>query len=189
MILERQGLSRQALASFERAAALAPDEPPIQQALGEALFWSGRLEEARRALERAAAKPTESPESLKILAAVLEAQGRTEEARAALRRYLELEPGDLEVRLLLGRQLSDAKRYEEALEVWQGGLAHGPSAELFFQMSQSLARAREDPDAGQSYVAKALEVDPRHLEARLSLGRSLARAGRLEDALRELEQA
>jgi tetratricopeptide (TPR) repeat protein len=156
--------------------------------LGEALFWAGRLEESRRALERATADPADSPEALKILAAVLEAQGRTEEARAELRRYLQLEPGDLEVRLLLGRQLSDAKRYEEALQVWQGGQAHRPSAELLFQMSQSLARARGDPDAGQSYVVRALEIDPRHLEARLSLGRTLARAGRLEEALRELEQ-
>jgi tetratricopeptide (TPR) repeat protein len=185
-ILEEQGRTAEALEAFEKAAELAPAERPLQLALGEALYRSGRRGEALPALEKAAAPPEPMPEALVYIAAILEAEGKSEESWSLLRQYLTLRPDDLKMRLLLGEQLSGNRRYEEAIEVWKGG---EPNAELDYRIGESLSRKREGYSEAESYLREALVGDPRHLEARVLLGRILARQGRPEQGLEELERA
>src|SRR5207244_1701695 len=52
-ILTREGNHPQALFYAQRAAALAPDEPPLLVTLGNLLSLNGRYEEAKAVLRRA----------------------------------------------------------------------------------------------------------------------------------------
>ena len=185
-ILDEQGRTAEALEGFEKAAALAPEDRPLHLALGEALYRAGRREDALPALEKAAAPSEPLPEALVYIAAIHEAEGRSEEGWNVLRRYLELRPNDVKMRVFLGEQLAGNRRYEEAIEVWEDGEAN---AELNYRIGESLSRKRESYSEAESYLRKALVGDPRHLEARVLLGRILARQDRAQEGLQELERA
>lgn len=90
--LERQGRSVQAVAMFERALGLAPDDAATLNALGFSQTKLGRLAQAAATLERAARlAPGFAPIAFN-LGAVLERQGRLNGAEAAYARALRLDP-------------------------------------------------------------------------------------------------
>ena len=188
-LLQSHGLLSEAIVSYRRAAELAPEERPLQFALGESLYRGGLKDEAVQPLELAVAPPEPMPEALLILAAIYEAQQKTEEALVTLGRYVVLRPDDVNARVLLGDHLTGARRHAEAMEVWKEGLQTDPSPELLYRIGKSSSRARDDYPEAETYLRRALEVDPRHLETQILLGRILTRQDKTEEALELLTRA
>jgi serine/threonine-protein kinase len=116
---------------FERAVALAPDNPRILAgyAMARARAWAASPA-ARRAAEEAAASAAASapdlPETQLALATVRYERGEAATAVTALRRAIALQPGNGDAHELLGRILAETPRAEDARRHLLAALALEP---------------------------------------------------------------
>ena len=185
-----QGRLIEAFKAIETALEIEPRNKDYQLALGEMLARAGRPQDALQLLERAASEPDGLPEALLALASVYEKLERPEDTFRSLERYLDERPDDVAIRLLLGEQLTAAKRNEEALTVYRAGLTRGEdSEELLYQMAENLSHQREGYEEAELLARRALERDPGHLETALLLARILERTERVDESLAVLERA
>ena len=91
----------EAIASFRRATAVAPDDPTTHLELGRALLATNKPAEAVRELEQAVRLAPQSAEALTALGAALSATGKRNQARDALRKALIADPASREAREML----------------------------------------------------------------------------------------
>jgi superkiller protein 3 len=80
-VLERQGLSDEAIRAYRKAIELDPELASAHYNLGSALARSGKFAEAERQLRAAIEADPKSAVAHQALAQVLESLGRTDEAR------------------------------------------------------------------------------------------------------------
>jgi Flp pilus assembly protein TadD len=82
-VLAKQGLYREAIPLYERARALAPEEPSILNNLAMAYAMDGKPDAAEPLLRRAAAAGSNNERVRQNLALVLGLQGKHDEAKVA----------------------------------------------------------------------------------------------------------
>jgi Flp pilus assembly protein TadD len=87
-VLAKQGSYRDAIPLYERALALAPDQPSILNNLALARAMEGHADQAEPLLKRAAAADGKDPRVSQNLALVLGLQGKYDEAKVAAARDL-----------------------------------------------------------------------------------------------------
>ena len=110
------GLLDDAQAAFERAAALAPDEPAIRANLAVVHVGFGNEAEAAGHIEAARGLAPDSAEVRFLEAQLAGFQGRFEEAVAGYRQVVELAPDHLRARYALAQELDRAGGDAEAAE-------------------------------------------------------------------------
>ena len=110
------GLLDDAQAQFERAAALAPDEPAIRANLAVVHVGFGNEAEAAGYIEAARGLAPDSAEVRFLEAQLAGFQGRFEDAVAGFRRVLEIDPDHLRARYALAQELDRAGGDAEAAE-------------------------------------------------------------------------
>ena len=88
VIQSRQGKVAEAIALFNRALALSPDDPDILRGMGSAYFSSGRMPQAVDYLRKAYAVDPRDAETVMVLARTYEETG---DFKTALRLYQELQ--------------------------------------------------------------------------------------------------
>ena len=110
------GLLDDAQAQFERAAALAPDEPAIRANLAVVHVGFGNETEAAGHIEAARGLAPDSAEVRFLEAQLAGFQGRFEEAVAGFREVLEIDPDHLRARYALAQELDRAGGDAEAAE-------------------------------------------------------------------------
>lgn len=191
-------------ANLERATALDPAYVAAHVALGWALQdraeYLGLVEPAERALDafgRAAALRPASAEAQRGLAYTNLYLRRDEEALAAARRAIALAPGEAPAQQALARVLFVAQGdFVGAAKAYEAALALNPQGGwIALQLSHCLALAGELPRA-EAVARRAIELQERALSghegyvivgAHVRLAHVHALAGRLEEALAELE--
>ncbi len=110
------GLLDDAQAQFERAAALAPDEPAIRANLAVVHVGFGNETEAAVHIEAARGLAPDSAEVRFLEAQLAGFQGRFEDAVAGFRQVLEIDPDHLRARYALAQELDRAGGDAEAAE-------------------------------------------------------------------------
>ena len=110
------GLLDDAQAQFERAAALAPDEPAIRANLAVVHVGFGNETEAAGHIEAARGLAPDSAEVRFLEAQLAGFQGRFEDAVAGFRQVLEIDPDHLRARYALAQELDRAGGDAEAAE-------------------------------------------------------------------------
>ncbi len=110
------GLLDDAQAAFERAAALAPDEPAIRANLAVVHVGFGNEAEAAGHIEASRGLAPDSAEVRFLEAQLAGFQGRFEEAVAGYRQVIELDPDHLRARYALAQELDRAGGDAEAAE-------------------------------------------------------------------------
>ena len=110
------GLLDDAQAAFERAAALAPDEPAIRANLAVVHVGFGNEAEAAGHIEAARGLAPDSAEVRFLEAQLAGFQGRFEDAVAGYRQVIELDPDHLRARYALAQELDRAGGDAEAAE-------------------------------------------------------------------------
>lgn len=115
-----------AIAEYQRAVELEPDNAAALNNLGTVLRDSGRLDAAIEAYHRAVALRPELPESYNNLAVALADRGEFEMALAACRKAIELRPDYIEANANLGVILCDLGAEDLAVEVCRRAVALQP---------------------------------------------------------------
>ena len=110
------GLLDDAQAAFERAAALAPDEPAIRANLAVVHVGFGNEAEAAGHIEAARGLAPDSAEVRFLEAQLAGFQGRFEDAVAGYRQVVELDPDHLRARYALAQELDRDGGDAEAAE-------------------------------------------------------------------------
>lgn len=126
LMAEKSGNVEGAFEMLRKSVATAPDWGP---GLLELALLLARQNQFAEAVEKAEEVARLEPRNLLVLAGVVDIAHRAGHAEMAvrhLRRGLELVPGDVQLRRLLARDLSDLGRHAEALEVWGGLIEQDP---------------------------------------------------------------
>ncbi|AWN37644.1 tetratricopeptide repeat protein [Methylobacterium radiodurans] len=213
LCLRLAGRLPEALAAFQQAATLAPNDPNIQADLGSALVASRDEASARDAFRAALARDAGHRAAWDGLIGL----GEGEAAVAPLRRLLAAQPAAPESYLLLGRVLSALGRTEEARGVFRSGIEAGilsePALSTYAMATLEAGRTEEGlavlrlltelhpDDAGlhnllacallshfrlpEAYTAlrHALAADPRHVRAHINLGMVYTQTRRTNEAV------
>ncbi len=176
-----------AAAALAEAAALAPDDSDIAIEWALALRESGDAGAALKALEGRALD--DSARGLAVLADALRQAGRPADAMAPYRRLLEIEPGNVNVRISLGACLQDTGDLDGAIACYEAALAREPdSAEALTNLGLARA-ARGDLEAAMEILRRAAALEPGNAETQCALGAVLQKRGRAGDAARCFEHA
>lgn len=132
LLAEKAGNVQGAFDALRKSVSLAPDWGPGLLELALLLARQNQFPEAIETAEKVAAL---EPKNLQVLAGVIDIAhraGHLEMAVRHLKRGLELVPGDIALRRLLARDLSEQGKHEESLAIWDSLVQEQP------QDSQSL---------------------------------------------------
>lgn len=126
LLAEKAGNVKGAFEALRKSVALAPAWGPGLLELALLLARQNQFKEAVETAEKVAAL---EPKNLQVLAGVIDIAhraGHTEMAVRHLRRGLELVPGDVALRRLLARDLSEQGHHEESMALWDALLEQHP---------------------------------------------------------------
>jgi tetratricopeptide (TPR) repeat protein len=149
---------------------------PAAQVLGQALLLQGRPEEAIAALQRAARRSGD-PAIETLLARALGDAGRGEAALDLLRRATTRRPPYPLAFLELGDLLDRLGRAQEAIAVFEGGLALAPDAAVLKIGLGYLHLRRNDRAKARALFAQVRAAAPERRDALVALANVLALDG------------
>jgi tetratricopeptide (TPR) repeat protein len=194
-----EGMPRPAVAELEKAIAMRPGDPGLQQLL-QAAQKAADTEETSAApmivrpavelsRERLASLSHDHPDDPDILYVL----GKTYEARSAElgSKLFELYPDSYRVRVMRGEayEKSEEQDFEKALEEYRQALAAKPDLPgVHYAVGRILWKMRRWGDA-VPYLQKELQKNPHHALANYYLGSSYMFLENREEAIRCLERA
>jgi protein O-mannosyl-transferase len=179
----------EAIATFQYAIDIRPDDPHGHNDLGNVLVLVGRPEEALPHFERSLALKPDFPDALSNLGNALRSLGRSAEAMARYRRALELQPNHAGALNNLGAELAQTGEAQAAIALFERALRLKPNDPA---LHDNLAGAwRELGRFNQALVEhnEALRLKPNFAEAHANFGRTLLALQRTDAALQNFERA
>ena len=173
---EDNGRIEQARDLYRRAVAAAPDYARGHVNLGIALEALGDADAAAASHQAALAADPSDPYANYNLAKLRLAAGAPAEANQLVARALEGHPDFREALVLQGYILSLLGRARESLAPFESALAQHADFGTLFHYAQAL-RALDRLPAAASALERALELEPRNVDARAALADVLAAQG------------
>jgi tetratricopeptide (TPR) repeat protein len=187
------GEQAQARALLSRAAAVAPDDPEIQRAIGRGLLLAGETEAAVKRLRYMMRRGVDDPDAYLDLARILFEEKRYSECQELVDSALRLVPSHTEAQLLKGRLAEAKNKNEEALEVYYRILAGDPTVtEATLRVSDVLMRMGQPSQAAPLLrsIAESDRVTPaEQARAHWVLGQIYGRDRRWAEASEQLSAA
>lgn len=170
LIAAENGRFEEAVAQFERVAALEPSFPGIEYNLGLAAFRAERAGEAVAALGRAVEKDPSNLPARELLGRAQFEQGNCEGALPNLEAARSAHEGDPGLLLALGTCLAQTHQTAESREVL-GELVekHSNLPELHLFLGQAAYAEGRGPEA-EAELRQAIHLDPQTPQAYLYLG-------------------
>jgi Flp pilus assembly protein TadD len=187
--LASRGRHSQALLEYESASATFPR---ARYYLGSELLDAGRAREAADQLREFLELEPELLEAVPAqhkLAEALVVLHEYAEALSHYEAYLAVRPDDVEAVTAYGIALSDSDHDRDAIAAFRRAAALAPRDA---RIRANLARALflvEELQAAETEARASLALDGRDRQTHDLLGRMLAHEGRLEDAVREFDEA
>jgi tetratricopeptide (TPR) repeat protein len=183
-----------AVAEFEKAAALDPHQADIHYTLGVTLWQQGDFDKATSALRAAIQAKPDYAEAHYTLGTVLKQQGKLQEAAASLREAIRLQPDFAGAHTTLAstlRQLGDA----------DGAARESRLGAQISKDKTSLQAATFDTNSGMrllkvgdlegaiSQFRAAIALAPGYALAHFHLAKALQQKGETTEAVQEFQQA
>jgi protein O-GlcNAc transferase len=189
VVLGRLGRNAEAVASYDRALAVAPDSIDAWHGRGMTLFAAQRPEEAIASFDRVLAAKPDFVQVHLLRAKLLSDLGRRDAALAGIDKLLAVMPGLAEAWLGRSNILFEAKRHEEALTGAQRAVALKPDlAEAWHGLGNGLNELCRDEEALGAYD-KALALNPDFAGAWHGRGNVLNELRSYHDALAAYDKA
>lgn len=196
ILLDRQGREPEALAVLSTVPQNDALISPIRDVQTRILSDEKRYDEAYRIAAAAAASPMADADDYSRLGDVLEAMKRHNEAadaygRAVATAAVQGPKANLwTLHLLRASALSDAKRWPEAKQALEAGLALAPDQPLLLNfLGYAKLERGEDMDAAEALIRKASELAPENASITDSLGWAQFKRGKLDQAIATLQTA
>lgn len=139
VVLEREGLSEEAVVAFRKAVKLDPASASAHFNLGSSLVRSGKFAEAERHLRRAVDKDPNA-QTYTGLGIVLWQMGRADEAIANLKSAIEANPAHAPAYDQLGTILVEQGKLEDAAITYHDLIRNRPSAAAHQNLAKVLER-------------------------------------------------
>lgn len=172
---------------YRRALAERNGDAGLWCNYGQALFFAGRLNDAREALDRVLEIDAENAPAYNALGNVCAARGDAVAAEAAYRRAIAIQPQSAEAQLNLGNLLG-RQRPAAARQAYETALAIDPKfVEAHVRLATLLAEAQ--PQISQQHLRRAIEIDPRSAQAYFQLANLHLLHGREREAIAEYRRA
>src|SRR5258706_302208 len=178
-LLAISGNFEQAIALYRAVLKEQPDDSSALRKLAGALQSAGSLDEAASCYRRAIALDPSDARAHEELGKLFGARGDMRNASENLRIAVRLDPKLFAAHDALGSMLHDAGRYDEAVASLQTALALAPNdANISFRLGACLSRAKGGRmKDGLNHLRRAIELQPRHLQAHIQLGAILSEHG------------
>ena len=183
------GKYAEAVAEFDKALAIWPNDPETLVKRGSALAGQNQYDEAIRSYRAALALRPDDAMAFLNLGAALAARGQYDEAIAMYRKALVIQPGRAQASINLGSVLLRQGKLTPAETAFQEALDVEPW-NVEAHTSLGAARAMQgNLDGAIAEYQDALHENPDHLPALLNLGIALAQSGRPGEAITLLGKA
>lgn len=158
LALQRSGQYGAALAAYERALALDPEDPSLLNNIGAVRRSLGDLEGAREALRRAIELDPRYAPAWSNLGLVLDALGERQEAALAFQTALRLDPGNPSASVNLAIQYHQAGLLDEAQRLLEGALLRDPlMPEAHYELGR-LSESRGEIEKARVHYGRFLEL-------------------------------
>jgi tetratricopeptide (TPR) repeat protein len=178
-----------ALPHLQKAAALDPNKPAIEYALGQALLGVGKVNEAIPYLQRGFDQGASLPLAGYHLAAALKDVGRTADAIAILPKIKMTDESSVHDWLTVGRLGMELRAPDQAAPYFQRAVALAPAnADARLQFGVNLVVLKRFADAARE-LSEAVRLDPTSAPGFAYLAYSEQQLGRIDDARRHLGAA
>jgi len=157
--LHEAGRDEEALARYDAAAALAPENQDALYNAGLILWAGGRVREATDRFTRLLAIAPGDADVLFNLGSLELALDDPSRAAEYLGRYVERKPQDAEGLLLLASAWERQRQFSRALEAYDRIIAaDAKSASAWFGRARLLLTVVEDPERGLQDLRRALDA-------------------------------
>jgi superkiller protein 3 len=191
-IQERKGDLDAALAGAKKVAADAPQSFEAQMQLGRILLRKNDFDGAVAALEKAGQLSPGLAEAHARLGTAYQYVRKTPEALAEYKKAVELAPSNLEYRTTLGLLLGITGQYEQgAAELKKVIASPGYQDEAAYVNLGWIYRNTKPPQTQEAVAAykKALEIDPKSVQAALGLGWAYSYSKSYDEAISAFQKA
>ncbi len=185
----KQGRLDEAIAEWQAAIELEPDDAKTYRNLGTAYLKQGKYEEAAAAYEKAIELDPDFGEAYGDLVAAYVGLGRLAEAIAVGEKAIELAPDYAMAHNNLGIAYDKQGRPDEAIAEYQAAIRLDPNDAL---AHNNLGIAYADQGRLDEAIAEyqeAIRLDPDYALAHNNLGNAYADQGRLDEAIAEYQEA
>ncbi len=183
--LSSQGRHGEAIAQFEQALALQPDDPMVLFALGNTACQLGQAGMAEQFFRRVLAHDPCRTEAIVNLSNLLRANGQFDAAIALLIPAVAREPKCPELQLTLGSAWRERGDVERAKLHYQAALIARPDYALALSNLADLLCDEGQRDVAKNLYDKALKIEPKNAQARLNRAILHFLNGDLKDAWRD----
>ncbi|MDE3148936.1 MAG: tetratricopeptide repeat protein, partial [Acidobacteriota bacterium] len=110
---------KDAIAAYQRATVLEPDDPRTLATLAQALFQNGQFDEAYAQYQKLTQVDPQNAGAQVRISEILRRQGKYEDALAAAQKAIQIDPNSLEAGYNEGLLYDVLGRYDEAAKVYQ----------------------------------------------------------------------
>jgi Flp pilus assembly protein TadD len=180
---------------YQRAIDLRPSYWENYNQKGYFYLQTGEFEKAKRMYRTVINLRPESDLGYSNLAGTLIMAGQPQEAEPLLRSALRINP-TADGHINLGFVYYSGARYDQAAEEWQRAIELGPDdPTAYVNLGDAYRHLKRTEEAKAAYMRtvelaqKLLQVNPKEMEARISLSIALAGLGRCQEANQQAAQA
>ncbi len=164
-ILARSGRVADAIAEFQKAAAMDPENPEPHYSLGMLEEEIGNFAAAQRAYAEAVRLDASYVIARVRLGELLVKEGKPGEAKLQLEEALRWNPHSLEAHTALGLLLNSVGNFDGALVHLQKAVSLDPHAVPVLLALAEISIAQDDVVEARMYLERVLKVDQRNAEA------------------------
>ena len=177
------------LAQFSEAIRLDPRSAKAHYNLGRFYFYTGKYDEARKELETACQIQADYPDALYSLALTERQLNNALRATELLERVVALSPGNADAQYLLGQNLDQMGKTDEAIAHWKAAVRADPNqSQSLYHLARTLDK-RHDPEAQQFMERfRALEKSQRLFDRVQALGNFAIEAANAQNWPQAVEQ-
>jgi Flp pilus assembly protein TadD len=183
--LSSQGRHGEAIAQFEQALALEPDDPKVLFALGNTACQMGQSGVAEQFFRRVLVQDPCRTEAIVNLSNLLRANGQFDAAIALLIPAVSREPRAAELQLTLGSAWRERGDLDRAKLHYQAAMIARPDYAAALANLADLLCDEGQRDVARTLYDKALLVEPKNAQARMNRAILHFLNGDLKDAWRD----
>ncbi len=184
-----QGRLDEAIAEFEEAIKINPDDAKAHYNLGLTYDNQGRLDEAIAEYKEAIRLNPDDANAHLNLGVAYADQGQLEEAIAEYQEAIRIHPDYANAHFNLGLAYDEQGRTEEAIAEYQEAIRINPDdADAHLNLGVAYKKQGRFDEAIAEYQ-EALRINPDYALVHLNLGVAYADQGQLEEAIAEYQEA